>query len=196
MSVYLLGFLHCPTMFISSSLNPISRSRSASSRTRTSTSSKVKPLVLCIWSIRRPVVATIMSGLSKLIYLFSSFKLFPPNTARELKFFGMYFAKLWSIEWHCAASSLVGWRIKYLSLPISVALVWDSLIHFWRIGSKKEADLPDPVTEWARMSLPSKIAGTTFLWMIVGCSYSRSEQAFTRGLASINSWNWIKSSLS
>ena len=64
------------------------------------------------------------------------------------------------------------------------------------MGSKYEAVFPLPVTEWASTSCPSKIAGITILYMIVGCSYCKSVHALTRGFDKLNSVNYIKSSLS
>lgn len=64
-----------------------------------------------------------------------------------LKLAGMNLAKFYSMEWHWAASSLVGCRIKYRSLLISTLTVIFSLRYFWRMGRRYAAVLPLPVTE-------------------------------------------------
>lgn len=68
-----------------------------------------------------------------------------------------------------------------------------SLRCFSRMGRRKVAVLPLPVTAWARTSLPSRMEGMVLRWMTVGCSKPSCAQALKRGLLRKSSWKLIRS---
>mmetsp|Transcript_3506 Transcript_3506/g.9396 ORF Transcript_3506/g.9396 Transcript_3506/m.9396 type:complete len:301 (-) Transcript_3506:1884-2786(-) len=146
---------------VTSSLNPISSSLSASSSTSTARSSSPTLCVLWRWSMRRPGVATTISGLRRST-LACTWELRPPTTKAALM--SVCWAKVVIMECTCTASSRVGVSTNTYVAAICRGL-WSSRS---KHGSAKAAVLPLPVIADPHTSRPASASGTTAAWMGVG----------------------------
>mmetsp|Transcript_92879 Transcript_92879/g.266212 ORF Transcript_92879/g.266212 Transcript_92879/m.266212 type:complete len:227 (-) Transcript_92879:137-817(-) len=153
-----------------SSRKPSSNRRSASSKMTISSSSMWTDCVLSKWSSMRPGVATTMSGCIRRAFAWSPATK-PPATSWYVT--KVYLARSLSMAWHCTASSRVGMSTSAfvatcpeITRPLA-SRFRDLTFALWhsrsRVGSRKEAVLPEPVSAVANTSRPCKAGGTTSL---------------------------------
>mmetsp|Transcript_111871 Transcript_111871/g.316482 ORF Transcript_111871/g.316482 Transcript_111871/m.316482 type:complete len:298 (-) Transcript_111871:52-945(-) len=154
-----------------------------------SSSSRCTEALFSRWSSSLPGVAITMSGCARSDWAWSCARK-PPATSWCVT--DVYLARSLSIAWHCTASSRVGIR------TMAFVAGWSTMrrpsgprlrartVGLWqsrsRIGSRKEAVLPEPVSAVASTSRPRSAGGITSLCMGVGVSNLSSATARSSGL--------------